>query len=205
MKLLYVSNSEKKVKELKEVLKKYVDVMTIDSLFDLEYDVSFSTVGRDLEENATKRAQSVWKKEKDNYDYIISDEYGLFSEFAPNILGIESETWWPGTQRDRSEALVNLFDGVKEREIYYKSVYVAVGKDGKLKVSEGVTHGYLAKKVKERNGEGYDSVFIVEDGKYMSHHTPQEILKLSARTEAIKKISREIIISYHNFYNYQEG
>ncbi len=192
MKLLYVTKSEKKVKELKDILKKQVDLTTLDSLFDLEYDVSFSVFSRDLEENAIKIAQNVWKKEKDNYDYVIADKYGLFSEHAPNILGIESDTWWPGTQRDRSEALVNLFDGVKEREIYYKSVFVAIGKDGKPRVAEGLTYGYLAKKVKERNGEGYDSVFIADDGKYMSHHTTQEITQLCARTEAIKKLAEKL-------------
>ena len=134
----------------------------------------------------------VWKKEKNNYDYIIADEYGLFSSFAPNILGIESETWWPGTQRDRSEALVNLFVGNKDREIYYKSVYVAIGKNGDIKVADGYLYGYLAKKVKERNGEGYDSVFILDDGKYLSHHTPQEIIKLSARTEAAEKLAMKL-------------
>lgn len=192
MKLLFVTNSEKKVKELKEILKKHLDVMTIDSLFDLEYDVKVSIYSKDLEQNATKRAQNVWKKEKENYDYVIADEYGLFSEFAPNILGVESDTWWPGTQRDRSEALVSLFNGVKEREIYYKSVFVAISKTGQIKVAEGYTYGYLAKKVKERNGEGYDSVFITDDGKYLSHHTPQEIIKLSARTEAIEKLAEKL-------------
>ena len=192
MKLLYVTNSEKKVKELKEILKKYVDVATIDSLFDLEYDVKLSVYSKDLEQNATKKAQSVWKKEKDNYDYVIADEYGLFSSFASNILGVESDTWWPGTQRDRSEALVNLFNGVKDREIYYKSVFVAIAKNGNVKVAEGYTYGYLAKKVKERNGEGYDSVFITDDGKYLSHHTPQEIVKLSARTEAIENLAEKL-------------
>ena len=37
MKLLYVTSSEKRVKQLKEVLKKHIDVTTVDSLFDLEY------------------------------------------------------------------------------------------------------------------------------------------------------------------------
>ena len=150
MKLLYVTNSEIKVKELKSVLKNYVDINSVDSLFDLEYNLEFDVCSKDLEENAKKKAQAVWKKEKDNYDYIIADEYGLFSTFAPNILGVESETWWPGTQRDRNEALVNLFDGVKDREIYYHSVFVAIDKDGKIKITEGHTYGYLGKKVKER-------------------------------------------------------
>lgn len=189
MKFLYVTNSEKKVKELKDIFKKHLDVTTIDSLFDLEYDIKSSLYSKDLEENARKKVELAWKKEKDNYDYVIADEYGLFSEYAPNILGIESDTWWPGTQRDRSEALVNLFDGVKEREIHYKSVFVAKGKDGTVKVGVGHTYGYLGKKVKERNGEGYDSVFIMDDGKYLSHHTPQEIHDLSAKTEAITKLA----------------
>ena len=54
------------------------------------------------------------------------------------------------------------------------------------------TYGYLAKKVKERNGEGYDSVFITEDGKYLSHHTPAEILKYSARIEALNKLAAKL-------------
>lgn len=192
MKFLYVTSSEKKVKELKEIFKKHLDVTTIDSLFDLEYAVKTSIYSKDLEENARKKVESVWKKEKDNYDYVIADEYGLFSEFAPNILGVESDSWWPGTQRDRSEALVNLFNGVKDREIYYKSVFVAKGKNGAVKVGVGHTYGYLAKKVKEKNGDGYDSVFITDNGKYLSHHTPSEITKLSAKTEAITKLAELI-------------
>ena len=188
MKFLYVTSSEKKVKELKEIFKKHLDVTTVDSLFDLEYDVKSSLYSKDLEENARKKVDSVWKKEKENYDYVIADEYGLFSDYAPNILGIDSDTWWPGTQRDRSEALVKLFNGVKDREVYYKSVFVAKGKNGSVKVGVGHTYGYLAKKVKERNGEGYDSVLIMDDGKYLSHHTPTEIVKLSAKTEAITKL-----------------
>jgi len=190
VKLLYVTNSEIKVKELKSVLKKHVDVTSVDSLFDLEYNVDFDVCSKSLEENAKKKAHLIWKKEKDNYDYIIADEYGLFSNYAPNILGIESDTWWPGTQRERNEALVNLFDGVKDREIYYHSVFVAIGKDGKVNMSEGHTYGYLGKKVKERNGEGYDSVFITEDGKYLSHHEPEDILKYSARIEALTKLAQ---------------
>lgn len=192
MKFLYITNSEIKVKELKSVFKQYVDITSIDSLFDLEYDFNFERVSKDFEENAKKKVQTVWKKEKGNYDYIIADEYGLFSAFAPNILGIDSDTWWPGTQRDRNEALVNLFDGVKDREIYYRSVFVAIDKNGKIKTAEGATHGYLAKKVKERNGEGYDSVFIVEDGKYLSHHEPADILKYSARIEALTKLAQKL-------------
>ena len=192
MKLLYITNSEIKVKELKNVLKKHVEITSIDSLFDLEYKVEFEHYSKDFFENAKRKAQLIWKKEKDNYDYIIADEYGLFSAYAPNILGIESDTWWPGTQREKNEALVNLFDGVKDREIYYHSVYVAIGKDGKFKLSEGYTYGYLGKKVKERNGEGYDSVFITEDGKYLSQHEQADILKYSARIEAMTKLAEQL-------------
>ena len=190
MKILYVTNSEKKVKELKSVLKEFVDISSIDSLFDLEYSVNLDNSSKDLEQNARKIAQSVWKKEKENYDYVIADQYGLFSSYAPNILGVESDTWWPGTQRDRNEALVNLFNGVKDREIYYHSVFVAINKKGEVKVSQGHTYGYLAKKVKERNGEGYDSVFITDEGKYLSHYDSDELLRYSARVDALKKLAQ---------------
>lgn len=192
MKLLYVTSSEKRVKQLKEVLKKHVDVTTVDSLFDLEYEVISPINSKDIGQNAKKLAQLVWKKEKDNYDYVITDAYGLFSNYAPNILGVESDTWWPGTQRDRSEALVNLFMGVKDREIYYKSVFVAIGKDGNAKVAEGYLYGYLAKKVKEKNGDGYDSVFITENGSYLSSYTPEELNRVSAKVEALNKLAEKL-------------
>ncbi len=189
MKLLYITRSEKRVREFKDILKKHVDsVITIDSLFDLEYDVLYSNPTRDMETNAKKLVSTIWKKEKDNYDYIIADNYGLFSDYAPNILGIDSESWWPGTQRDKNEALVNLFIGIKDREIYYKSVFAACDKTGKVIVSTGYLYGYLARKVKEKNGEGYDSVFITKDGKYLSHYTPEEITTLSARNAAIEQL-----------------
>lgn len=189
MKILYITKSEKRVREFKEILKKHKDtIVTIDSLFDLEYDVLLNVATRDMEANVKKLISTIWKKEKDNYDYIIADEYGLFSDFAPNILGVDSDSWWPGTQRNKNEALVNLFSGVKEREIYYKSVFAAIDKSGKVIVSTGYLYGYLARKVKEYNGEGYDSVFITKDGKHLSYYSQEEINDMSARTAAIEQL-----------------
>ena len=193
MKILYITKSEKRVKEFKDILKKHTDsVLTIDSLFDLEYDVVTTATTRDLEANAKKLVTTIWKKEKSNYDYIIADGYGLFSDFAPNILGVDSDNWWPGTQRSKNEALVNLFLGAKNRNIYYKAVYVSCNKNGDVEVGEGYLYGYLAKKVKEKNGEGYDSVFITKDGRHLSSYSPEEIASMSARTEAIEKLIAKI-------------
>ncbi len=189
MKILYITKSEKRVREFKEILKKHKDsIVTIDSLFDLEYDVILNAQTREMEANVKKLVSVIWKKEKDNYDYIVADRYGLYSEFASNILGVDSDTWWPGTQRDKNEALVNLFSGVKDRGIYYKSVFAVCDKAGEVIVSTGYLYGYLARKVKEKNGEGYDSVFITKDGKYLSYYTQEEINEMSARTTAIEQL-----------------
>ena len=93
-----------------------------------------------------------------------------------------------GTQRDKNEALVNLFSSAKDRNIYYKSVYVSCNKSGTMEVTSGYLYGYLARKVKEKNGEGYDSVFITKDGKYLSYYSPEEIVAMSARTKAIEQL-----------------
>ena len=85
-----------------------------------------------------------------------------------------------------------MFNGIKDREIYYHSVFVAVDREGKMIVTSYKTYGYLAKKVKERNGEGYDAVFITDDGKYLSHHEPSEILKYSARVGALEKLAQKL-------------
>lgn len=189
MKILYITKSEKKVREFKEILKKHIDaIVTIDSLFDLEYDVLLNVPTRDMEANVKKIVSAIWKKEKENYDYVIADGYGLFSDYAPNILGVDSDTWWPGTQRDKNEALVNLFLGVKDREIYYKSVFAACDRNGKIIVSTGYLYGYLARKVKEKNGEGYDSVFITKDGRHLSYYSQEEINAMSARNAAIEQL-----------------
>lgn len=194
MKILYITKSEKRVREFKDILKKNKDaIVTIDSLFDLEYDVLLNIPTRDMEANVKKLVTTIWKKEKDNYDYIIADEYGLFSDFAPNILGVDSDTWWPGTQRNKNEALVNLFTGIKDREIYYKAVFAAIDKSGKVIVSTGYLYGYLARKVKEYNGEGYDSVFITKDGKHLSYYSQEEITDMSARTAAIKQLVEKMV------------
>ena len=189
MKILYITKNEKKVREFKDVIKKHKDaIVTIDSLFDLEYDVILNVSTRDMEANVKKVVSAIWKKEKDNYDYVVADTEGLYAEHAPNILGVDSDTWWPGTQRDKNEALVNLFMGVGERKIYYKSVFVSCDKAGKVVVATGYQYGYLAKKVKEKNGDGYDSVFITKDGRHLSTYTPEEIVEMSARTAAIEQL-----------------
>ena len=71
MKLLYITNSEKRVKELKSVLKNYIDITSVDSLFDLEYNVELNSTGKSLVDNAKKNAQFIWKKEKENIVMIM--------------------------------------------------------------------------------------------------------------------------------------
>ena len=56
----------------------------------------------------------------------------------------------------------------------------------------GFLYGYLAKKVKEKNGEGYDSVFMTSEGKYLSYYSPEEIVSMSARTKAIEQLIENI-------------
>lgn len=192
MKILYVTSNEKKVKELKEILKKSMEIDTIDSLFDLDYEPIDKNNELDLQKSAFNKGKTAWKKEKDNYDYIIAEESGFYLEHAPNILGINLDTWWPGTDRDRCEALIRLFDGVKERQVFYKTVFITFNKKGDNVVSEGYNYGYLARKVKEKNGSGYDSVMLLEDGKYLSQHTSEEISRVSSRTQAIHSLVEKI-------------
>lgn len=192
MKILYVTENERRVKELRDILKKSMEVETIDFLFDLDYEPQEREYIKDLEKNAYKRARQVWNKEKANYDYVIAESFGFFTEVAPNIIGIDYNDWWPGTDRDRNDALIRLFDGVKEREIYYKSVFVGFNKKGETITSEGYTYGYLGRRVKERNGKGYDSVFILKNGKYLSLQSPEEINKLSAKTIAINSLVEKL-------------
>lgn len=192
MKIFFITHNENRKKELKETLENSFDIALVDSLFDLEENVDLNISEKNLEKRAKIKVERVWEKVKDQYDYIICEEFGLFLEYAPNIIGVDHKKWWPGTDRDRNEALIRLFDGVKDRKIFYKSVFVAKNKDGELIKAVGYTRGFLGRKVKEKNGIGYDSVFAIEGRKHLSQYSLDEIKEFNASNKSLEELVRKI-------------
>ena len=84
MKILYITKSEKRVREFKDILKKHKDaIVTIDSLFDLEYDPRLY-VGQDIfskdYENRVIFANGSWQDENAFYNATT----GNITYFASN-------------------------------------------------------------------------------------------------------------------------
>ena len=52
MKILYITNNEKRVKALKDVLKQTMEISTVDFLFDLDYELKETEYSQNLEKNA---------------------------------------------------------------------------------------------------------------------------------------------------------
>ena len=203
MKILFITKKENRVYELKEILEKFLDVANVDSLFDLDFEYDLSLCERDLTKRALEKVEKIWNDKKDEYDYIMCEEFGLYTEYAPNILGVDHKRWWPGTDRDRNEALIKLFEGIKDRKIYYKSSFIAKSSDGFIFTSTGFTRGFLGRKVKEKNGIGYDSVFAIEGKKHLSQYSQDEIKEFYASNKSLEELAKKI--SHHKIDMKKEG
>lgn len=190
-KLLFATNNSLKFKELELLINELRDDIKIFSLNDLNYEIEVIEDASILEENAYKKAKEVWEKEKDNFDYIIGEDFGFFATGKADIMGVKSKRWFEGSEKDRAQALLDVLKehNISDRRAYYKSVFTLFDKNGFVKTVEGILEGTIAYEMsKENKGFAYDRVFLTIEGKYLSEYSLEEKNKISSRRRASQKI-----------------
>ena len=192
VKILFATNNILKVKEAREIFLSYRNDIELFSLLDLDYEIEVEEDMKTLEENAYKKAYEVWKKEKDNFDYVIAEDFGFFCEEIPNIMGVKSKRWHIGNDEDRANKLLELLSSSSNRKAYYKSVFVAIDKENKIGLCDGYLYGNIAYQKGESKGFSYDSIFLMEDGRLLSQYSIEEKNKISSRYKAINQLAKSI-------------
>lgn len=165
-KILFASNNENKIKEIKHILKGY-EVM---SLKEAGIDIDVVEDGKTFEENAFLKADTIADLIKKIPEFkgtiVLADDSGIEIDYLNGAPGIYSARWMPGlNDSEVNEEVIKRLESAKpeERTAHYVTVIAGVKPNGQRLVTKGFTYGTITKKQKGTNGFAYDAIFYVPE------------------------------------------
>lgn len=155
MELVFATNNNHKLEELKFLLPKGIQLLSLKNI-NCDYDIP--ETADTLEGNAALKADYVTKK----FGYpCFADDTGLFVEALNGAPGVHSARY-AGPQKkttDNIQKLLSELGDNKNRSAYFKTA-IALNLKGKTTFFEGHVWGTILHKEKGRKGFGYDPVFV---------------------------------------------
>ena len=147
MKLVFASNNQHKLEEVRQILPTSVEVI---SLREIGFVQEIDETGTTLEENSALKAQEVWKWMIDNsllesIDGVFADDTGLEILALGGAPGVRTARWAGDDACDinnRQKALYEL-EGVADRTARFRTVVSLIRNEEILQV-EGVVNGLIA-------------------------------------------------------------
>ena len=192
IKLLIGTNNKGKLREIKELLPKTLEIHST-SDFKIKSPIEN---GKTFEENSLIKAKYFSNKTKMT---CLSDDSGLEIDILGGDPGIHSARWG-GKKGDFSKAMNKVFkrldkknkdwkiEKIKARFVCALTIYQS---DKKIITSVGKIEGYISHLMKGKNGFGYDPIFIPLGKKItFGQMKPSEKYKIDHRFKAFKKIKK---------------
>lgn len=185
MKLVFATNNEHKINEIREMLS---DKFILVSLDQIGCNDDIPETSDTIEGNASQKANYIYEKYGLN---CFADDTGLEVEALDMAPGIYSARY-AGPQRnseDNIDKLLSELDKIKNRKARFRTV-ISLILDGKETLFEGIVNGNIIEERKGKKGFGYDPVFQ-PDGYNLSFAEMDlnEKNKISHRGRAIAKLT----------------
>lgn len=183
-KLIFSTNNEHKLEEVRAKIGKYYQVL---SLKDLGDDTDVPETGETLEENALIKANYLWN----TYGYnCIADDTGLEVEALDNAPGVYSARYAGEhkSSEDNVKKLLQELQGLENRNARFRTV-IALILGGKKYLFEGKVEGVITESPKGTSGFGYDPVFQPNGyDKTFAELTLEDKNQISHRAKAIEEL-----------------
>jgi XTP/dITP diphosphohydrolase len=191
MQLVFATNNENKVREIKDILGEKLILL---SLKDLRIDSDIPENEPTLEGNALYKARFIHKLVG---NYVFADDTGLEVEVLGGKPGVTSARF-AGEDKDSNaniEKVLGLMGSSNNRNARFRTV-IALIMDGKEYLFEGIVNGIIINQKRGKEGFGYDPVFIPEGKNQTFAEMPlDEKNKISHRARAFEKL-REFLTHY---------
>lgn len=158
MKLVFASHNQNKVNEIKSLLPKTFDVL---SLTDIGFLDEIAETGLTLDENSQIKAQTVF--EKTGY-FCFADDTGLEIEalnFEPGVYSAR----YAGDQKsdsDNIQKVLSRLQGMTNRSARFRTVITLIINQNEYSF-EGRVDGKIITEKRGEFGFGYDPIFIPEN------------------------------------------
>lgn len=185
--IIFASNNEGKVKQIKDLCGNFANIV---GLKEVNLNVEIDEDGKDFEENAIKKATEIFKIVKKP---VLADDSGICIDFFDGWPGVYTHRFMPNsTFLERNDFIIEKMQNVGEglRQARNVCVLAYVDENGKCYTFEGVVHGEIAHKQRGDNLFGFDSIFVLANGKTLAELSDEEKIKVNARSLAFKKFSK---------------
>lgn len=197
-KLILASNNQKKIKEIKYILKD-ID-LEIRSLKDENIDIDVIEDGTTFMENANKKAREIREyliNRGENNFLVMSDDSGLEVDYLNGEPGVYSARYAGehGDDTKNNEKLLRKLKGVPNEKRGAKFVchLTLINYEGKSLDIRGEVKGRIIDKLNGEGGFGYDPLFYYEGlNKTFGEATPEEKNSISHRGVALEELKEKI-------------
>lgn len=184
MKLIFATNNQHKVEEIRAVIGKKFELLTLQ---EAGIAIDIPEPHDTLEANATEKSQTIYRMTGTS---CFSEDTGLEVAALNGEPGVKSARY-AGDDRSFDQnidkLLINLADK-KDRSARFRTV-VSVIIDGKETLFEGICEGTVIKERRGGKGFGYDPVFIPAGAdKTFAEMTLEEKNLFSHRKKATEKL-----------------
>lgn len=154
MKLVFATNNENKLKEIREILSQNIEII---SLKDINCFEDIPETEPNIEGNAILKAKYI--KEKYGFD-TFADDTGLEVSALNNAPGVHSARYAGDhkNNEDNIQLLLKNLEGKTNRSAHFKTI-MALCIGDEIHSFEGRIEGEITTMKKGKNGFGYDPVF----------------------------------------------
>ena len=192
LKLLIGTNNSGKLKEIRDLLPKYIKIFST-SDFQLK---SPRENGKTFEQNSLIKSKYFSKKTN---LICLADDSGLEIDLLNKKPGIYSARWG-GADSDFNKAIKRVYKEIKKKDKNWKNKEIKARFICALSISflnrkiacvTGKVEGSISNKPKGKNGFGYDPIFIPQNKKKTFGQMKSSLkYKLDHRFKAFRKIKR---------------
>lgn len=187
MKVLLASNNGHKIKEIKEILGDFFDVV---SLREAGVESDPEETGATFEENARIKAVAGMKA---SGMPCIADDSGLEVFALDGLPGVMSARYAGGHGDDsaNNEKLLSELENASDRSARYVCVICMAFPNGHEIVARGECRGTILKEARGEGGFGYDPLFFFPQfGKTFAEITAEEKNEVSHRKAALREFEK---------------
>ncbi|MEO0293558.1 MAG: RdgB/HAM1 family non-canonical purine NTP pyrophosphatase [candidate division WOR-3 bacterium] len=183
MRLLVATENEGKIREIKEITKGLVEILTP---LDIGLKLNILEDGLTLQDNSLKKALTYFQKTK---ICTIGEDTGLFVKALGGAPGVYAARYGGSGDASNRKRLLSELKGKNNREAYFKTVIAFVITEKWIEFFEGEVKGRITEKEIGEKGFGYDSVFMpLGYTKTFGEMNEEEKNKISHRRIALEKL-----------------
>jgi len=155
MKIIFATGNENKVKEIRALLPKDIEIV---SLKEIGYTEEIEETGNTLEENSLLKAQTIY----DIYKLpVLAEDTGLEVDALKGEPGVYSARYAGkdcNSENNMNLLLKNL-DNFENKQAQFRTIATFIENNTSI-MYEGVVRGEITSTKKGENGFGYDAIFI---------------------------------------------